>query len=49
MMFGPRDADSTHTELSMKWKIKRKTNDELRQQFIDNTVPQAELIGLDSS
>ena len=46
MMFGPRDADSTHTELSMKWKIKRKTNDELRQQFIDNTVPQAELIGL---
>ncbi|NNE27855.1 MAG: 1,2-phenylacetyl-CoA epoxidase subunit A, partial [Saprospiraceae bacterium] len=46
MMFGPRDAESTHTELSMKWKIKRKTNDELRQQFIDNTVPQAEFIGL---
>ena len=46
MMFGPRDADSTHTEQSMKWKIKRKTNDELRQQFIDITVPQAEFLGL---
>lgn len=46
MMFGPRDADSTHSELSMKWKIKRKSNDELRQQFVDNTVPQAEYLGL---
>jgi len=46
MMFGPNDADSKHTEQSMKWKIKRQTNDELRQQFIDATVPQAELIGL---
>ncbi|NRB53704.1 MAG: 1,2-phenylacetyl-CoA epoxidase subunit A [Saprospiraceae bacterium] len=46
MMFGPRDAESTHTEQSMKWKIKRKTNDELRQQFIDITVPQAEFLGL---
>lgn len=46
MMFGPRDEDSTHSELSMKWKIKRKSNDELRQQFIDNTVPQAEYLGL---
>lgn len=46
MMFGPRDEVSTHTEQSMKWKIKLKTNDELRQQFIDNTVPQAEFIGL---
>ena len=46
MMFGPRDADSTHTELSMKWKIKRKTNDELRQQFIDNTAPQADYLGI---
>ena len=46
MMFGPPDAESTHTEQSMKWKIKRKTNDELRQQFVDNTVPQAEFIGL---
>ena len=46
MMFGPRDEDSPHTAQSMKWKLKRKTNDELRQQFIDQTVPQAELIGL---
>lgn len=46
MMFGPRDADSTHTELSMKWKIKRKTNDELRQQFVDITVPQADILGI---
>ena len=46
MMFGPKDEDSPHTAQSMKWKLKRKTNDELRQQFIDQTVPQAELIGL---
>lgn len=46
MMLGPVDAESTHTEQSMKWKLKRKTNDELRQQFIDQTVPQAELLGL---
>jgi len=46
MMFGPNDADSKHTAQSMKWKIKRSTNDELRQQFIDVTVPQAEMIGL---
>lgn len=46
MMFGPSDADSSHTEQSVQWKIKRYTNDELRQQFIDATVPQAELIGL---
>lgn len=46
MMFGPNDADSPHTAQSMKWKIKRHTNDELRQQFVDITVPQAELIGL---
>ncbi len=46
MMFGPRDEESPHTEQSMKWKIKRKTNDELRQQFIDQTVPQADLLGL---
>ncbi len=46
MMFGPRDEESPHTEQSMKWKIKRKTNDELRQQFVDQTIPQAELIGL---
>jgi len=46
MMFGPNDADSKHTEMSIKWKIKRQTNDELRQQFVDVTVPQAQLIGL---
>mgnify|MGYP001380517233 FL=1 len=46
MMFGPSDADSKHTEQSMKWKIKRHTNDELRQMFVDVTVPQAEHIGL---
>ena len=46
MMFGPRDADSQHTEESMRWRIKRFTNDELRQKFVDMTVPQAELLGL---
>ena len=46
MMFGPNDAESKHTEQSMRWKIKRNTNDELRQQFIDVTVPQAAMIGL---
>ena len=46
MMFGPRDEDSPNTEQSMKWKIKKKTNDELRQQFVDQTVPQAEILGL---
>ncbi len=46
MMFGPNDADSPHSAQSLKWKIKRFTNDELRQRFIDMTVPQATLIGL---
>lgn len=46
MMFGPSDENSKHTAQSMKWKIKRNTNDELRQMFVDVTVPQAELIGL---
>lgn len=46
MMFGPPDKDSAHSDQSMKWKIKRFTNDELRQKFIDATVPQADLIGL---
>ncbi|WP_425093851.1 1,2-phenylacetyl-CoA epoxidase subunit PaaA [Tropicimonas sp. S265A] len=46
MMFGPHDADSTHSDQSMTWKIKRFTNDDLRQKFIDATVPQAEAIGL---
>ncbi len=46
MMFGPSDANSTHSADSMKWKIKRQSNDELRQIFIDRTVQQAEVIGL---
>ena len=46
MMFGPNDADSTHSAQSMAWKIKRKSNDELRQAFVDATVPQAEFLGL---
>ena len=46
MMFGPSDADSPHSAQSMKWKIKRFSNDELRQNFVDATVPQAEILGL---
>lgn len=46
MMFGPSDKDSKHSEQSIKWKIKRNTNDELRQQFVDATVPQAEYLGI---
>ncbi len=46
MMFGPSDKDSTHSAQSMKWKIKRQSNDELRQNFIDRTVGQAEFLGL---
>ncbi|NIV17869.1 MAG: 1,2-phenylacetyl-CoA epoxidase subunit A [Woeseiaceae bacterium] len=46
MMFGPSDKESRHSEQSMAWKIKRFSNDELRQKFIDVTVPQAEFIGL---
>ena len=46
MMFGPSDKDSAHSAQSMKWRIKRFTNDELRQKFVDATVPQADYIGL---
>lgn len=46
MMFGPTDKDSPNSEQSMKWRIKRFTNDELRQRFVDMTVPQAEYLGL---
>ena len=46
MMFGPSDTDSVHTAQSMRWKIKRFSNDELRQKFIDITVPQAQFLGL---
>jgi ring-1,2-phenylacetyl-CoA epoxidase subunit PaaA len=46
-MFGPGDAESKHSAQSMAWKIKRFTNDELRQKFIDVTAPQAEYLGLE--
>jgi len=46
MMFGPSDAESKHSAQSMAWKIKRFSNDELRQKFIDVTVPQAQFLGL---
>ena len=46
MMFGPSDAESPNSEQSIRWKIKRFTNDELRQQFVDASVPQADILGL---
>jgi ring-1,2-phenylacetyl-CoA epoxidase subunit PaaA len=46
MMFGPSDADSKHSAQTMRWKIKRFSNDELRQRFVDLTVPQAHYLGL---
>ena len=46
MMFGPHDAESAHSAQSMKWKIKRRSNDELRKQFVDQAVQQAHAIGL---
>ena len=46
MMFGPPDDQSPNTAQSMAWKIKRFSNDELRQKFVDMTVPQAEVLGL---
>lgn len=46
MMFGPSDKESQHSAQNMAWKIKRFSNDELRQRMVDMTVPQAELIGL---
>ena len=46
MMFGPHDADSAHSAQSMTWKIKRQSNDELRQKFVDQSVAQAEVLGL---
>jgi ring-1,2-phenylacetyl-CoA epoxidase subunit PaaA len=46
MMFGPPDADSMHSSDSMRWKIKRLSNDELRQKFVDFTVHQANFLGL---
>src|SRR6186713_1837507 len=46
MMFGPPDQASQHSDTSTKWKIKRFSNDELRQKFVDATVPQAQFLGL---
>ncbi len=46
MMFGPSDKDSAHNDTAMRWKIKRFTNDELRQKFVDATVPQGQHLGL---
>ena len=46
MMFGPPDAESSHSQQSMAWRIKRHSNDELRQRFIDICVPQAAVLGL---
>jgi ring-1,2-phenylacetyl-CoA epoxidase subunit PaaA len=47
MMFGPPDTESQHSDQSTAWKIKRFSNDELRQKFVDATVPQAHHIGLE--
>jgi ring-1,2-phenylacetyl-CoA epoxidase subunit PaaA len=47
MMFGPPDSASTHSSKSTAWKIKRHSNDELRQRFVDLCVPQAEILGLE--
>jgi ring-1,2-phenylacetyl-CoA epoxidase subunit PaaA len=47
MMFGPSDKDSQHNDQTMRWKIKRFTNDDLRQKFIDATVPQGHFLGLE--
>lgn len=46
MMFGPRDLESTNSDQSMKWKIKRKTNDELRQQFVDMCAEQVKVLNM---
>jgi len=46
MMFGPSDGESVHSAQSMAWKIKMNSNDELRQKFVDDVVPQAEYLGL---
>lgn len=46
MMFGPKDSESTNSDQSMKWKIKRKSNDELRQNFVDMCVQQVKVLGM---
>lgn len=47
MMFGPHDSESAHSARSMEWRIKRETNDDLRQKFIDQTAPQIDFLGLE--
>ncbi len=46
MMFGPKDSESTNSDQSMKWKIKRKSNDELRQNFVDMIAEQIKTLGM---
>lgn len=46
MMFGPKDSDSTHSDQSMAWKIKRMSNDELRQKFVDMIAEQVKVLGM---
>src|SRR6187551_1137891 len=46
MMFGPKDSESTNNDQSMRWKIKRKTNDELRQNFVDMAAEQVKILGM---
>jgi ring-1,2-phenylacetyl-CoA epoxidase subunit PaaA len=46
MMFGPKDSESTHSDQSMKWKIKRKSNDQLRQEFVDMIAEQVKILGM---
>jgi ring-1,2-phenylacetyl-CoA epoxidase subunit PaaA len=46
MMFGPKDSESPHSDQSMKWKIKRMSNDELRQKFVDMIAEQAKVLGM---
>jgi len=46
MMFGPKDSESTNSDQSMKWKIKRKSNDELRQNFVDMCAEQVNVLGM---
>ena len=46
MMFGPKDSESTNSDQSMSWKIKRKTNDELRQDFVNMVAEQVKVLGM---
>ena len=46
MMFGPPDSESQHSDTSMRWKIKRFSNDDLRQRFVDAMAPQADYLGI---